>query len=102
MVGYYRAQEFARWWPINVAELRTLQLAVVRGSRMTCGRITTITAEARSSGKSPTQEAMPVIDRWLGQYPERLYVLATPSSAQAATCRCGLWSYENGFRLLTT
>lgn len=76
IVGYYRAQEFARWWPINVAELRALQLSVVRGSRMTCGRITTITAEARSSGKSPTQVAMPVIDRWLDQYPERLYVLA--------------------------
>lgn len=76
IVGYYRAQEFARWWPINVAELRALQQAVVRGSNMTCGRITTITAEARSSGKSPTQVAMPVIDRWLDQYPERLYVLA--------------------------
>lgn len=76
IVGYYRAQEFARWWPINVAELRALQLAVTRGTRMACGRITTITAEARSSGKSPTQVAMPVIDRWLDQYPERLYVLA--------------------------
>jgi hypothetical protein len=76
VIGYYRAQEFARWWPINVAELRALQSSVVQGSCMKRGRITTITAEARSIGKSPTQVAMPVIDRWLDQYPERLYVLA--------------------------
>jgi 3',5'-cyclic AMP phosphodiesterase CpdA len=76
VIGYYRAQEFARWWPINVAELRSLQHGVIKGTKMVPGRITTITAEARSIGKSPTQVAMPVIDRWLDQHPERIHVLA--------------------------
>jgi 3',5'-cyclic AMP phosphodiesterase CpdA len=76
VVGYYRAQEFASWWPINVAELRSLQMRVLRGTKLVPGRVTTITTEARSSGKSPTQVAMPVIDRWLDQHPERLYILA--------------------------
>jgi len=75
VIGYYRAQEFARWWPINVAELRTLQQRVIKGTKMVPGRVTTITAEARSLGKTPTQVAMPVIDRWLDQHPERLHVL---------------------------
>jgi 3',5'-cyclic AMP phosphodiesterase CpdA len=76
VIGYYRAQEFERWWPINVAELRSLQIAVVKGTRMVPGRITTVTAEARSIGRSPTQVAMPAIDRWLDQHPERIHVLA--------------------------
>lgn len=88
VIGYYRAQEFARWWPINVAELRTLQQRVIKGTKMVPGRVTTITAEARSIGKSPTQVAMPVIDRWLDQHPERLHVLANcflgnPSGTEA-------------------
>jgi len=76
VIGYYRAQEFARWWPINVAELRALQKMVLKGTKLKAGRITTITAEARTIGRSPTQVAMPVIDRWLDQHPERLHVLA--------------------------
>jgi len=76
VVGYYRAQEFARWWPINVAELRTLQQRVIKGTKMVPGRVTTITVEARSIGRSPTQVAIPVIDRWIDQHPERLHVLA--------------------------
>ncbi|WP_188053930.1 metallophosphoesterase [Sphingosinithalassobacter sp. CS137] len=31
VIGYYRAQEFRRWWPINVAELRALQNEVCDG-----------------------------------------------------------------------
>ena len=30
VIAFYRAQEFARWWPINVAELRALQVEVCR------------------------------------------------------------------------
>lgn len=75
-IAYYRAQEFRKWWPINVAELRALQLGVCTGSGMTPGRITTVTADARASGKKPTEVLVPIIDRWLDQHPGRLFLLA--------------------------
>ncbi len=75
-IAFYRAQEFARWWPINVAELRQLQRDIGNALGFKAGRITTITAEARTHSKSPTQVAMPIIDRWLDQAPERIYLLA--------------------------
>lgn len=75
-IAYYRAQEFKKWWPINVAELRALQKSVCTGSKMTPGRITTITADARASGNKPTEVLVPIIDRWLDQSPGRLFLLA--------------------------
>lgn len=77
-VAFYRAQEFARWWPINVAELRYLQLDVCHhlGPKFTPGRITTIAADARTQSRTPTQVAMPIIDRWLDQAPQKLHALA--------------------------
>jgi hypothetical protein len=75
-IAFYRAQEFARWWPINVAELRYLQREICRALGFRPGRITTIAADARTISKSPTQVAMPIIDRWLDQAPERLHLLA--------------------------
>ena len=77
VIGYYRAQEFRRWWPINVAELRALQNEVCDGKRTRPGRITTVTAEARAIGRSPTEVSVPLIDRWLDQHPGRLFLLAT-------------------------
>lgn len=77
VVGYYRAQEFLRWWPINISELRALQLAVCDGKKRVPGRISTITSEARAIGRSPTEVSVPVIDRWLDQHPGRLFLLAT-------------------------
>lgn len=77
VIAYYRAQEFRRWWPINIAELRALQLMVCDGTRILPGRITTMTAEARAFGRSPTEVSVPVIDRWLDQHPARLFLLAT-------------------------
>jgi 3',5'-cyclic AMP phosphodiesterase CpdA len=76
VVGFYRTQEFGRWWPINIAELRKLQIEVAEALNLATGRITTITADARTSSRSPTQAAMPIIDRWLDQKPERLFILA--------------------------
>jgi hypothetical protein len=64
-IAFYRAQEFARWWPINVADLRSLQREIGRDLRAQPGLITTIAADARTISKSPTQVAIPVIDRWL-------------------------------------
>jgi hypothetical protein len=76
VVAYYRTQEFSRWWPINVAELRKLQMFVADRVRARAGRITTVTPDARSRSPSPAQVSMPTIDRWLDQAPQRLYQLA--------------------------
>ncbi|MFA6965255.1 metallophosphoesterase [Bosea sp. (in: a-proteobacteria)] len=75
--AYYRAQEFKHWWPINVAELRRLQIEVAGEINCNPGRITTIAADARAvAARSPGQVAVPVIDRWLDQAPEKLMALA--------------------------
>lgn len=75
--AYYRAQEFKHWWPINVAELRSLQIEVASKVNCTPGRITTIAADARAvTTRSPGQVAVPIIDRWLDQAPSKLMALA--------------------------
>lgn len=76
VVAYYRAQEFARWWPINIAELIYLQIEICSAVGLRRGVVTTITADARTHSRSPTQVAMPVIDRWLDQAPERILLLS--------------------------
>lgn len=75
-IAFYRAQEFKRWWPINVAELHLLQTDIASELGFRPGRITTIAADARTISRSPTQVAMPIIDRWLDQAPQRLHLLA--------------------------
>jgi hypothetical protein len=75
-IAFYRAQEFERWWPINIAELRFLQREICEELGFRPGRITTIAADARTISRSPTQVAMPIVDRWLDQAPERLHLLA--------------------------
>lgn len=75
-ITFYRAQEFERWWPINIAELRFLQREICKELGYRPGRITTVAADARTISISPTQVAMPIVDRWLDQAPERLYLLA--------------------------
>lgn len=76
VIAFYRAQEFARWWPINIAEIRHLQREICGELKFQPGRITTIAADARTHSRSPTQVSMPIIDRWLDQAPERLHLLA--------------------------
>lgn len=75
-MAFYRAQEMIQWWPINVAELLHLQTEIGSYFGGKPGRITTITPNARSTARSPTHVAMPVIDRWLDQAPQKLYALA--------------------------
>ncbi len=75
-IAFYRAQEITRWWPINIAELRLLQQEICKALGFRPGRITTIAADTRTISRSPTQVAMPVIDRWLDQSPEKLHLLA--------------------------
>jgi hypothetical protein len=75
-IAFYRAQEFARWWPVNIAELRFLQREIGEALAFRPGRITTIAADARTIARSPTQVAMPIIDRLLDQAPEKIHLLA--------------------------
>ncbi|BBB97117.1 MULTISPECIES: thymidylate synthase [Bradyrhizobium] len=75
-IAFYRAQEFARWWPVNIAELRLLQREIGEACGFKPGRITTVAADARTIARSPTQVAMPLIDRLLDQAPEKLHLLA--------------------------
>ncbi len=75
-IAFYRAQEFERWWPVNIAELRLLQREIGEACGFKPGRITTVAADARTIARSPTQVAMPLIDRLLDQAPEKLHLLA--------------------------
>jgi hypothetical protein len=75
-IAFYRAQEFERWWPINIAELHFLQREICEELGYRPGRITTVAADARTISRSPTQVAMPSVDRWLDQAPQRLHLLA--------------------------
>ncbi len=88
-IAYYRAQEFRKWWPVNVAELRKLQLEIAgelsNVSRAGC--ITTVAADARiEDNVSPTQVAVPLIDQWLDSCPERI----------AAIAHAVLWPQQEG------
>lgn len=76
VTGFYRAQEFSQWWPVNVAELRMLQREIAEELRASIGRITTITTDARFKPQGPGQVAVPIFDRWLDQSPEKLFMLA--------------------------
>ncbi len=78
-IAYYRAQEFRKWWPINVAELRKLQIEIGKSLRpnITIGGITTIAGDARiEDNVSPTQVAVPIIDQWLDSYPQKIAAMA--------------------------
>jgi thymidylate synthase len=76
-VAYYRAQEMVKWWPINVAELHWLLTQIAPPIGATPGRITTVTPVPRVIARAPTHVAMPSVDRWLDQSPEKFFVLAT-------------------------
>jgi 3',5'-cyclic AMP phosphodiesterase CpdA/thymidylate synthase len=82
-VGYYRAQEFNHWWPVNIAELRHLQLEIVSGAsgapgQLVPGSITTISPYPRLSGdaRQPTKVAIPLIDQWADSHPIRIAKIA--------------------------
>ncbi len=77
-IGYYRAQEFHYWWPVNVAELRHLQMDVAKEANLYPGEITTITPFPRVSKdiRQPTTVAVPLIDQWVDNYPGRIATMA--------------------------
>jgi 3',5'-cyclic AMP phosphodiesterase CpdA len=77
--GYFRKQEMRYWWPVNVAELRLVQKAVLKrlphGSKVSPGRLRTITAFAESRETVPAV-AVPFIDRAVDQNRQELWDLA--------------------------
>lgn len=77
-IGYYRTQEFRHWWPINVAELRHMQVEAAEQASLSPGLITTIAAFPRlSTVRQPTKVAVPLIDQWLDHCPDRIAMIAT-------------------------
>ena len=65
-IAYFRHQEMAYWWPVNIAEIAAMQACVQRSlgakSPVMIGRITTISPLAHS-GRAPTFVAVPEMDR---------------------------------------
>lgn len=89
-IGYYRAQEFKSWWPVNVAELRHLQWEVANEANIVPGRITTITPYPRLDQdhekiRHPTKVAVPLIDQWIDNHPEHIAKIALFLSNSAAS-----------------
>lgn len=79
-IGYFRKQEMRYWWPINVAELRSLQQRVCdgvskRGRGAIAGEIVTISA-IPTFGNTFPRVAITRIDRWVDENPERLLRMA--------------------------
>jgi hypothetical protein len=75
--GYFRKQEMAHWWPINVAELAKVQASVREGlssseSLARPGKLRTTTAHAVIEDKLPAV-ALSSIDRAIDQHPEDLW-----------------------------
>lgn len=77
-IGYYRAQEFHHWWPVNVAELRHLQMDIAGEAGLIPGEITTISPYPRLSEdiRQPTKVAVPLIDQWVDNHPIRIAKIA--------------------------
>ncbi|HQU79844.1 MAG TPA: metallophosphoesterase [Azonexus sp.] len=89
-IGYYRAQEFKSWWPVNVAELRHLQWEVANKADITPGKITTITPYPRLDKdhekiRHPTKVAVPLVDQWVDNHPEHIAKIALFLSNSAAS-----------------
>jgi hypothetical protein len=74
--GYFRKQEMQYWWPVNVAELRTLQKRVVEAMKTPsrAGRVVTFSAIAEWD-QQLRGVAVPEIDRLI-EHPERLWQMA--------------------------
>jgi len=88
--GYFRKQELQYWWPVNLAELARIQLAVMAqltGTKPKLGRIVTFSAIALWANTLP-RVAVPEIDRLVDQ-PEELWnlaaAIANPAGAVAGT-----------------
>lgn len=79
-VAYFRKQQMRMWWPINVAEVATLQHEVVEklvaeGLELGCGSIATFAALAVDGTNKP-RVIVPKVDRLAQDEPEYLWRLA--------------------------
>jgi 3',5'-cyclic AMP phosphodiesterase CpdA len=74
--GYFRKQEVAYWWPVNLGELRHVQAQAIRDMtdvpRLKAGTLTTIAATAHI-GLSKPAVAVPLVDRHYDEHPEELW-----------------------------
>jgi len=77
-VGYFRKQDLTLWWPVNVAELRSIQLRVLdlgTDRPMRAGHLVTIAAEAIHDNVMPRLSGTKV-DRAVDLRPEVLMKMA--------------------------
>jgi predicted phosphodiesterase len=77
-VGYFRKQDLTLWWPVNIRELRAIQmyvldLATSKGLR--AGRLVTIAAEAIRDNVLP-ELAGTTVDRSVDLRPDELMLMA--------------------------
>jgi 3',5'-cyclic AMP phosphodiesterase CpdA len=74
--GYFRKQEVAYWWPVNLGELRYVQEQAMNDMRdvdgLKAGTLTTIAATAHVGASKPAV-AVPLVDRHWDEHPERLW-----------------------------
>jgi hypothetical protein len=97
-IGIFRKQELKHWWPVNMAELHAIQLAVIEHADETkrpgVGRLISFAVEALDEDVRP-QLAGTVLDRHADLAPDRLAELAfyaylgAPDNAPTDTA--GLW-----------
>jgi 3',5'-cyclic AMP phosphodiesterase CpdA len=85
VVGLFRKQEMRYWWPINAAELASMQSQVVdllakRGKLVAAGSITTFATQAKAGTATPWV-AVPRIDQLVWDNPSRLWALAAAVAA---------------------
>lgn len=77
-IGYFRKQDLALWWPVNISELRTIQKYVLdlRGdAQLRAGRLVTIAAEGIRDNVLP-QLAGTAVDRAVDLRPDELMQMA--------------------------
>jgi 3',5'-cyclic AMP phosphodiesterase CpdA len=88
-IAYFRKQEMRYWWPVNIAEIASLQKKAIehlnlggKYAGIVPGSITTFAALAYAA-KSRPRVAVPLVDRMLDQESTSLwsmaYALCTPS-----------------------
>lgn len=97
VTAYFRKQEMIYWWPINVAELATLQKEVLdrlasHGLRLAAGSIVTVTA-LPIIGHSIPRVSVPWIDRIADDTPATLLRAAIPLVASEDPIRLAAYDW---------
>ncbi len=82
--AYFRKQEIRWWWPINVAELTSMQAELCSALHstyddLTAGTVVTVAAIAKAGNAVP-RVAVPRLDRLLDDDPTELWMLATAAA----------------------